>query len=305
MIKPSILKIVSLLSLMIVLSCSEAHRSNPYVEEITSSVLAPYPDIKLHICTECETMQDAIEYEEKMGSKRLNLPGWQIERIVHTSIQPSWDITKVLREDSVIPSTAAQDHLLYERFASDLQGFSHLVIYTLYLNTSDYANKFYEVKYTHHRFHLGEDQFGYSPVGVMLKNSDQFNLTTTYEMDQESFKESYFALIKSFLNLLPQKSKILTTEHELLDDYYYILRSVSKDMMELDDNWFYDFMDKEHGFWDANDNILGFLVPNTHAPIRFYAVEFDSRDDPVKYKMTVSDLSFELVYINQRYYSKL
>lgn len=236
-----------------------------------------------------------MTYENNLGSKRLQLPAWQIERITDTSINPAIGAYDIARGDTIPYSHADEDYLIYERSISDLTGFRQLVIYSLKLNYDDLDSTYYVIKSIRNTFHSGEDHFGYRPVTPIYFYPDSFELTKVDQPDGAVFMSCYFSILKSFFNQMPVATEVHAGKHVLVDDYWG-RDALRKEEMELEFEWMYSFLEKEYVYYDAEGWMVGNLIPNVHAPLRFYALDKTLGRRPKKYKLRVDDLTFELTW---------
>lgn len=306
LLKTNILLCTLIVSSVFLNACRD--NNNGFEEEtIYLSDIQDYPEIDLKICFHCRTREEVYHYERKLGSKAFQLESWQIKRIMKNSINPAYSKYGLGYRDSVpkpyYTAFGEDYYLFFDRSETMVGGFSQLVIYRLSLDYNEDNEDEHSIEYIYTRFHLGSEPFGYEPRGfVKIGNSDKYSLTETRNMQVADFKRDYHAVIKSFFKEL-RADYAKTERNYLIDDFYgeHYRYPIETDTLLLEEEWMHKFLNTKYVFWRGERTPLGSIIPNTHAPTKFYQ-DRGARNGSNKFEINVSDLSFTLTYyVDSRY----
>lgn len=241
----------------------------------------------IRYCMNCIEIQDALNYEEKMGSIREDLLPIEIASIMAKVVK-----YKYFGDRDKEQGYFSSRRVMYKR-KSSIKEFQEYILYDYYMGFDSHIDgTLYDVGVID--FNLGNSALGFTddttstPGKIyMRKPVNQISLT--------DFKSGYYSILKWLYSLENNKRKVVKEKINQFDHDYYSSPEVKLKDIILEDPWQEEFLFYKYEL--RGDDEYSYFVsvePGTYAPIYLYEKKTNYYKSGDGYHINISDMSIRI-----------
>jgi len=257
--------------LSVVFSCTPAEIDNAELAEI-------------RYCRNCIEQSDAIEFENKIGSERLELPVYEISAI--------WGKVTYALSTRSQKRPGSENRKIFKR-KSTLAHFSEFVLYEYkgYQNNQNTLHSAGAID-----FNLGNSALGFEKDTSSIPGKEYMTKPVN-PISLEDFKAGYYSILKWFYSLETDKRKVVKKKIRHFDHARYSSPEIELEDMVIEDPWQEEFLFYAYELRDTeNNNRFVWIEPQTYAPITLYEKRSDYYKRGEGYHINLSDMSIRIMF---------
>lgn len=249
-------------------------------------------EVDLRYCQNCILLGDAYQFEENLGSEKLDLTYQEIQSYAGRMV------TYVFYPDAEI--LWDKNRTLFKRKAL-LRGFSEYILYDYSVNFDD---DYIDSDTTIVDAGMIDFNLGNTPLGFTKDTSSTpgeiYMKKPVNPISLIDFKDGYYSILKWLYSLETDKRKVIKERKEYFDHDYYSSPEVKLTDMVFENSWQEDFLFYKYSL--VGDDKYSYIVsvePGTYAPLILYEEQtHDNSPYYGKYHINISDMAIRIRLTN-------